>query len=197
VLLGSGDGTFAEPVSSGLAGGPIQLAAGDLDGDLDVDLAVSLNSSSAVGVLIGDGHGSFALRRTLDVGECPHGIAVGDFDRDGDQDVLMTTNNGAAYLFRNDQISGNRSIRFKLVGTKSNRDGIGARVRVSSKSGPTQLITITTAAGYLSGSDKRLVVGLGSQASADVVEIRWPSGIVQKSENVKAGQVLRATEPSS
>src|SRR5229473_6248904 len=56
------------------------------------------------------------------------GLACGDFDRDGDSDILMTTNNGPAYLYRNDQTSGNRSIRFRLVGTKSNRDAIGARV---------------------------------------------------------------------
>ena len=58
------------------------------------------------------------------------GLAYGDFDRDGDLDLLLTTNNGPAYLYRNDQLAGNRSIRFRLVGTKSNRDGIGAMVRV-------------------------------------------------------------------
>jgi enediyne biosynthesis protein E4 len=58
------------------------------------------------------------------------GLAYGDFDRDGDSDLLMTTNNGSAILYRNDQLSGNRSIRFRLTGTKSNRDAIGARVRI-------------------------------------------------------------------
>ena len=55
------------------------------------------------------------------------GLAYADFDRDGDLDLLITTNNGPAYLYRNDQLSGNRSIRFRLVGTKSNRDAIGAQ----------------------------------------------------------------------
>src|SRR5207247_9168454 len=58
------------------------------------------------------------------------GLAYADFDRDGDVDLLLTTNNGPAYLYRNDQVSGNRSIRFRLVGTKSNRDAIGAKVRI-------------------------------------------------------------------
>ena len=58
------------------------------------------------------------------------GLAYGDFDRDGDLDLLVTTNNGPAYLYRNDQLSGNRSIRIRLIGTKSNRDAIGARVRI-------------------------------------------------------------------
>src|SRR5208282_1768406 len=59
------------------------------------------------------------------------GLAYADFDRDGDLDLLLTTNNGPAYLYRNDQLNGNRSIRFRLVGTKSNRDAIGAMVHVS------------------------------------------------------------------
>jgi len=58
------------------------------------------------------------------------GLAYGDFDRDGDLDFLMTTNGGPAFLFRNDQLAGNRSVRFRLIGTKSNRDAIGATVRV-------------------------------------------------------------------
>ena len=57
---------------------------------------------------------------------------IGDFDRDGDLDLLITTNHGPAYLYRNDQTTGNHSVRFRLVGTKSNRDAIGATVRVSS-----------------------------------------------------------------
>ena len=58
------------------------------------------------------------------------GLAYADFDRDGDLDLLLTTNNGPAYLYRNDQMAGNKSIRFHLVGTKSNRDGIGATVQI-------------------------------------------------------------------
>jgi enediyne biosynthesis protein E4 len=70
-------------------------------------------------------------------------------------------------------------------------------VKVVSASGLTQHFTVNTAAGYLSASDKRLVVGLGGDAHASTVEIRWPSGIVQKFDNVKAGQTLIATEPAA
>ena len=64
------------------------------------------------------------------------GAAFGDFDRDGDLDVLITTNHGPAYLYRNDQLAGNRSIRFRLIGTKSNRDAIGAMVRITTAARP-------------------------------------------------------------
>jgi hypothetical protein len=80
------------------------------------------------------------------------------------------------------------------VGTRSNRDGIGSRVKVVSTSGLTQHFTVTTAVGYLSASDKRLIVGLGRDADA-LVEIRWPSGAIQRFGHVTAGQVLTATEP--
>jgi hypothetical protein len=83
------------------------------------------------------------------------------------------------------------------VGRKSNRDGIGCRVKVVSPSGLTQYFTVNTAAGYLSANDKRLLVGLGGDSSARLVEIRWPSGAVQRLENVAAGQTLLATEPAS
>jgi hypothetical protein len=69
-------------------------------------------------------------------------------------------------------------------------------VKVVSASGMTQYFTVNTAVGYLSASDKRLIVGLDRDATAKLVEIRWPSGVVQKFENVKAGQMLDATEPA-
>ena len=70
-------------------------------------------------------------------------------------------------------------------------------MKVVSASGLTQYFTVNTAAGYLSASDKRLLVGLGGDSTATLVEIRWPSGVVQKFDNVKAGQTLTATEPPS
>jgi hypothetical protein len=98
-------------------------------------------------------------------------------------------------VLRND--GGNRQnwIRIEPTGKKSNRDGIGARVKVISASGLTQYFTINTAVGYLSASDKRLTVGLGADATAKLIEIRWPSGALQKFENVKTGEVLKALEP--
>ena len=77
----------------------------------------------------------------------------------------------------------------------SNRDGIGARVKVVSASGLTQHAMVTTAVGYLSASDKRLLVGLGSATSASQVEVRWPSGAVQTLRDVAAGQTLELKEP--
>jgi hypothetical protein len=125
------------------------------------------------------------------------GAAFGDIDNDGDIDIVVSNLAQKAYILRND--GGNRRnwIRIEPIGKKSNRDGIGSRVKVVSASGLTQYFTINTAVGYLSASDKRLTVGLGADSSAKLVEIRWPSGVVQKFENVKAGEVLKATEPES
>ena len=101
-----------------------------------------------------------------------------------------------ATVLRND--GGNRKnwIAIQTVGTKSNRDGIGTRVKVVAASGLTQYFTINTAVGYQSASDKRLVVGLGSDATAKLIELRWPTSTLQKFENVKAGEILKAVEPN-
>jgi enediyne biosynthesis protein E4 len=125
------------------------------------------------------------------------GAAFGDLDNDGDVDIVISNLSQRASVLRND--GGNRKnwIGIQTVGTKSNRDGIGSRVKVVSASGLTQFFTVNTAIGYLSASDKRINVGLGSDSFAKLIEITWPSGIVQKFENVKAGQILKAVEPSS
>jgi enediyne biosynthesis protein E4 len=124
------------------------------------------------------------------------GAAFGDLDNDGDVDAVVSNVGEEAIVLRNDGGSGASWLAIRLVGTRSNRDGIGARVRVESASGPAQHFTVTTAVGYLSASDKRLLVGLGSNAAARSVEIRWPSGVVQRFDAVKARQVLIATEPA-
>ena len=123
------------------------------------------------------------------------GAAFGDLDNDGDVDVVMSNVGQRAVVLRND--GGNRSnwIEIRTIGTKGNRDGIGCRVKVVAAAGATQYFTVNTALGYLSASDKRLLAGLGESATARLVEIRWPSGAVQTFENVKARQVLTATEP--
>ena len=124
------------------------------------------------------------------------GAAFGDIDNDGDTDIVVSNVGEKAYVLRND--GGNRRnwLGIETVGTKSNRDGIGARLKVVLPSGLTQYFTVNTAVGYLSASDKRVIVGLGEDAVVKLVEIRWPSGIVQKLENVKARQYLRAVEPA-
>jgi hypothetical protein len=124
------------------------------------------------------------------------GAAFGDLDNDGDVDIVVSNLGQKASVLRND--GGNRRnwIGIQTVGTKSNRDGIGSRVKVVSASGLTQFFTVNTAIGYLSASDKRINVGLGPDSFAKMIEITWPSGIVQKFESVKAGQMLKAVEAS-
>jgi len=124
------------------------------------------------------------------------GAAFGDLDNDGDVDLVMSSVGQKALVLRNDGGNHNHWLGIATIGKKSNRDGIGARVKVVS-GGTTQFFTVNTAVGYQSASDKRLIVGLGPDAIAKVVEIRWPSGIVQRLENVKAGQMLKVIEPTS
>jgi hypothetical protein len=124
------------------------------------------------------------------------GAAFGDLDNDGDTDIVVSNVGQKAYVLRNDGGNAKNWIGIEPVGTKSNRDGIGARVKIVSASGTTQYYTVNTAVGYLSASDKRVIAGLGDDATAKLIEIRWPSGIVQKFENVKARQFLKAVEPA-
>jgi len=123
------------------------------------------------------------------------GAAFGDIDNDGDVDVVVSNVGQSAYVLRNDGGNRNNWIAIETIGKKSNRDGIGSRIKVVSTSGLIQYYTVNTAVGYLSASDKRVIAGLGNDSTAKLVEIRWPSGVVQKFENVKARQVLRAVEP--
>jgi hypothetical protein len=127
--------------------------------------------------------GSFASPKVA------RGLAYGDFDRDGDVDLLITTNQGPAFLYRNDVINGNRSIRFHLQGTKSNRDGIGAMVRVTTPDG-TQSRMVKTGSSYLSQSELAVTFGLGRRDKADRIVIEWPGGLVQDFGNLKAGSWL-------
>ena len=122
------------------------------------------------------------------------GSAVGDFDNDGDLDLLVLNLNGSARLYRND--GGNRGnwIMVQTVGRSSNRDGIGARVRLRIGD-TTQLRDIRSSSGYLSQSDLRAHFGLGRSEKVDRIEVRWPSGLVSALEDVKVNQVITITEP--
>jgi enediyne biosynthesis protein E4 len=114
------------------------------------------------------------------------GAAFGDIDCDGDLDVLVTTNGGPAYLYRNDVVSGNRSLRLTLTGTKSNRDAIGATVRLY-LGGQTASRMVKSGGSYLSQSELPVTFGLGRSGKADRVVVQWPSGRVEEHTNVKAG----------
>jgi enediyne biosynthesis protein E4 len=120
------------------------------------------------------------------------GAAYADIDNDGALDVLMTTNGGRAYLFHNEGVT-NRSLRIKLVGTKSNSDGIGTVITVTS-GGDKQWKMVRSGSSYLSQSELVATFGLGQKGKADSIEIRWPSGNTDKLSNVSAGQTVTVEE---
>ena len=121
------------------------------------------------------------------------GLAYGDFDRDGDVDILLTTNSGPAYLYRNDQLGGNRSIRFKLRGTQSNRDAIGARLRIEA-SGLSQIRMVKSGSSYLSQSELPITFGLGKADKIERVVIQWPNGRSEEYKNLSAGREYSCIE---
>jgi enediyne biosynthesis protein E4 len=120
------------------------------------------------------------------------GAAYADINNDGALDVLITTNGGPAHLYRNEG-GINQSLRIKLAGTKSNRDGVGAVVRVSAGSDK-QWLMMKSGSSYLSQSELVLTFGLGTKIKADTVEVQWPSGQVDKLSNIAAGQTVTIEE---
>jgi hypothetical protein len=123
------------------------------------------------------------------------GVAFGDLNNDGWIDAVLNCNNGSPMILENQRVGGNHWLLIDTIGTVSNRDGIGASIHVVSASGLNEYGYVTTAGSYLSASDKRVHFGLGRDKSAKVVEITWPSGKVQRQENVSADQILRLVEP--
>ncbi len=124
------------------------------------------------------------------------GLAIGDIDNDGRPDAVVTTNDGPAYVLRNETPTHNHWLILQLVGHKSNRDAIGAVVKVVTTQG-SHFATVTTAGSYLSSSDKRVHFGLGLETAAKTIEIHWPSGIRQTVQNVRGDQILQIEEPSA
>ncbi len=123
------------------------------------------------------------------------GCAFGDFDGDGRIDVVVTSLNEPVELLRNTSDPKQHWLELELTGTRSNRDAIGAAVRLTMPSGLTQANHVTTSVGYASSSSRRVHFGLGPEARTSKIEIRWPSGQVQLMENVVADQLLKITEP--
>jgi hypothetical protein len=123
------------------------------------------------------------------------GSAVGDLNGDGRLDVVATAIGAPAEVWLNDSPGGRHWLAFELQGTKSNRDGIGARIKVSA-GGAVQYNHVSFAAGYASSSAGPTHFGLGASKSADLVEIRWPSGITQELRNVAADRVVKVKEPA-
>jgi hypothetical protein len=121
------------------------------------------------------------------------GAIYGDFDHDGDLDVLLTSNNGPAHLYRNDGGNRNKWISIRTIGTKSNRDGIGASVAIASASGK-QWNVVRSGSSYASQSDLALVFGLGQDPVVTSIEVTWPSGTKQKFANVAANQFITIDE---
>jgi len=124
------------------------------------------------------------------------GAAYADINNDGRLDLLLSTNGGSVYLFRNEAsgaAAANRSLRLKLVGTKSNRDGIGAVVKLTA-GGETQTKMLHSGSSYLSASELVLTFGLGTREKADSIEIRWPSAQLDRLSAIPAGANLTVTE---
>src|SRR5437870_10632896 len=126
------------------------------------------------------------------------GAAYADINNDGRLDLLLSTNGGRVYLFRNEAQGAEASIhslRIKLTGTKSNRDGIGATVKLTA-GGETQTQMLRSGSSYLSASELVLTFGLGQREKAEALEVRWPSGHVDHLTKIAAGQTITIKEGS-
>jgi hypothetical protein len=124
------------------------------------------------------------------------GLAIGDIDNDGRLDAVVTSNDGALYVLHNSTQTRNHWLTLELVGHRSNRDAIGAEVKLTTAKG-SQWATVTTAGSYLSSSDKRVHFGMGSETMVRTIDIRWPSGILQTMKDVRVDQILKIEEPSA
>ena len=119
-------------------------------------------------------------------------VAWADFDNDGALEIVVNNSHDAPSLLKN-YGTHQEWLLLKLIGTRSNRDAIGARVTVRAN-GHQQTQEVRSGGGYISQSDFRLHFGLGTASKADVIEVRWPSGVIQKLENVPANQILTIKE---
>src|ERR1700682_1771431 len=121
------------------------------------------------------------------------GVAFGDIDNDGDIDIVVNDLDGSPQLLRNDGGNANNSVLIKTVGVKSNRDGIGARVKVVSGD-LAQVDEVRSGGSYISQNDLRLHFGLEKRTKIDYIEVRWPSGVVDKITGLSANRILTINE---
>jgi enediyne biosynthesis protein E4 len=130
---------------------------------------------------------------SLKIPRVARGAAYGDIDNDGDLDVLLTTNGGPAVLWRNDGGNSSHFLKVRTIGTKSNRDGIGAQVRLKLSSG-TQWHQVKSGKSYCSQSELPVTFGLGKAATVPSLEVVWPSGTVDRLSNLPANQFIAIRE---
>jgi hypothetical protein len=182
----------------------------DLDGALDLLVVIGhiddtvrnirhgAGYAQAPLLFLNDGRGRFREVASLvggsfDSPKVGRGLACGDFDRDGDLDVVLTTNGGEPRLYRNDVTNGNRSIRFRLRGKKSNRDAIGSVVRLFDRGG-NQWRMVRSGSSYLSQSELPVTFGVGKRDRIDRVVIQWPSGRVDEHNSLATGRAYECVE---
>ena len=178
----------------------VLIANGHVDDDIQ-KVQANVSYAERVHLFRNVGKGKFEeVTKSMDAAfaapRVGRGAAYADINNDGRLDLLLSTNGGPVYLFRNEAqgaATANRSLRIKLIGTKSNRDGIGAVVKLTA-GGDTQTEMLRSGSSYLSASELALTFGLGQRDKADSIEIRWPSGQFDRLSAVPAGATLTLTE---
>ena len=213
-----GKGLFEDATFTSGVGPPtlpfVGFGAGflDIDNDTDVDLAIVnghvMNSASHFRpgakeaqrnlLLRNEGAGRFrdVTRQSgpgFEIENVSRTLASADIDNDGDLDLLVTNNSGTADLLRNGGVAGANSVLVRLVGTRSNRNAIGARLRLTA-AGKTQVREVRAGSSYLGQHDLRVHFGLGRAAAVDRLEIRWPNGQTETVTGVAANQIVTVME---